>query len=124
MAEAPSGGIRGFACDVLEDWDPRALNISLPKGLSPALRVRRGDHVFVFKTVVHPTMDLGYTHRAPGASHQRGWVPLRILDKGAPVAPLPLPIELPAATQIFTQNASNADQEQPANVLQDTLQDL
>ncbi|PTD03927.1 hypothetical protein HYE67_003223 [Fusarium culmorum] len=124
MAEAPSGGIRGFACDVRENWDPQALNIRLPNGLSPALRVRKGEHVFVFKTVVHPTMDLGYVHRALGASHQRGWVPLRVLDKGVPVAPLPLPIELPAATQVFTQNASNSGQEQPANVLQDTLQDL
>ncbi|KAJ4011461.1 hypothetical protein NW752_008460 [Fusarium irregulare] len=110
----------GYACLVLQDWDARALNVQLPTGLRPALKVTKGEEVFVFQTQVRADSSWGYTQRPEGNEFKRGWVPLNILKKGNRVVE-PLPIELPAAHQTFAQNPNNLASE---NVLQETLRDL
>ncbi|KAM0558472.1 hypothetical protein ACHAPJ_004663 [Fusarium lateritium] len=116
-APAPAPLVEGTACEVKEDWDPRAPGVRLPQGLNPPLRVRRGDRVWVFRI----NQGYGFTRRPEGSSHVEGWVPLTVLTKGKKRVD-PLPIELPAQFINFGQDASTSAP--AANVLQETLRDL
>ncbi|KAG7407321.1 hypothetical protein Forpe1208_v013273 [Fusarium oxysporum f. sp. rapae] len=80
-----------YACEVSEDWDPIALRATLPRGLTPSLKVKKGDNVWAY----HTNQSYSYIHLPTGDTHLRGWVPLRILKKGA-IRVEDLPIELPA----------------------------
>ncbi|KAF4431038.1 hypothetical protein FACUT_8711 [Fusarium acutatum] len=68
-----------YACKVTQDWDPRALNARLPPGITPPLKVNKGDNVWGY----HINQGYGYVHLPTGDTHLRGWVPLNILQKGA-----------------------------------------
>ncbi|KAL4725951.1 hypothetical protein ACLX1H_006625 [Fusarium chlamydosporum] len=70
-ASTSSSDPQGYACEVTQDWDPRALKVSLPKGLSPALKVEKGDKVFVFQLNGPPESRYGYTQRPFGDTFQR-----------------------------------------------------
>ncbi|EXL55375.1 hypothetical protein FOCG_05989 [Fusarium oxysporum f. sp. radicis-lycopersici 26381] len=109
-----------YACEVSEDWDPRALKARLPSGLTPALKVKKGDCVWAF----HINQGYGYIHLPTGDEHLRGWVPLNILKKGA-IRAEELPIELPAEVRNFRSTAPQGTQTKSnASVLLKTLRTL
>ncbi|KAF5976894.1 hypothetical protein FCOIX_6864 [Fusarium coicis] len=112
-----------YACEVTQDWDPRALNVRLPPGLTPALKVQRGDNVWAFSI----NQGYGYIHLPTGDTHLRGWVPLNILKKGA-IKAEELPIELPAEFRNFSSTAPQPPQgtqtKSEASVLLKTLRTL
>ncbi|EXM27082.1 hypothetical protein V3481_014909 [Fusarium oxysporum f. sp. vasinfectum] len=109
-----------YACEVTRDWDPRALNARLPPGVTPPLKVKKGDCVWAF----HINQGYGYIHLPTGDGHLRGWVPLNILKKGA-IQAEELPIELPAEVRNFGSTAPQGTQTKSnASVLLKTLRIL
>ncbi|RKK84664.1 hypothetical protein BFJ69_g1940 [Fusarium oxysporum] len=108
-----------YACEVSEDWDPVALRATLPRGLTPSLKVKKGDNVWAY----HTNQGYGYIHLPTGDTHLRGWVPLRILKKGA-IRVEDLPIELPAEVRNLGQSAARPQSDNSANVLHKTLRCL
>ncbi|QGI86651.1 unnamed protein product [Fusarium fujikuroi] len=109
-----------YACEVTQDWDPRALKARLPRGLTPALKVQKGDNVWAFNI----NQGYGYIHLPTGDTHLRGWVPLNILKKGA-IKVEELPIELPAEVRNFRSTAPQGTQtKSDASVLLKTLRTL
>ncbi|KAG5765913.1 hypothetical protein H9Q72_006037 [Fusarium xylarioides] len=112
-----------YACEVTQDWDPRALNARLPPGVAPPLKVKKGDNVWTFSII----QGYGYIHLPTGDTHLRGWVPLNILKKGA-IKVEELPIELPAEVRNFRSTAPQPPQgtqtKSDASVLLKTLRTL
>ncbi|KAH6893295.1 hypothetical protein B0T10DRAFT_592254 [Thelonectria olida] len=116
-AAASPPPIRGWACVVLESWDPRSPNVSLPQGLTPGLSVQKDDQVWAFKV----NSGYAYIHLSRGQLRQRGWVPCTILNKGNQRVD-PLPIELMSQTQPPVHDASLTNPSE--NTLQETLRCL
>ncbi|SCV44096.1 uncharacterized protein FFB14_08157 [Fusarium fujikuroi] len=109
-----------YACKVTQDWDPRALKARLPRGLTPALKVQKGDNVWAFEI----NQGYGFIHLPTGDTTLRGWVPLNILQKGAIKVEEP-PIELPAEFRNFRSTAPQGTQtKSDASVLLKTLRTL
>ncbi|KAM0226739.1 hypothetical protein ACHAP5_012326, partial [Fusarium lateritium] len=117
----------GYACQVTEDWDPKALTAKLPPGLKNPLKVQKGDNVWVFQT----NQGYGNTELHRGDKEGKGWVPLRIMRKGVQRVD-PLPIEIPAQVRSFRQAGTQGTQSTQSTqtsgssttVLQATLREL
>ncbi|KAI7764850.1 hypothetical protein LZL87_004055 [Fusarium oxysporum] len=56
-----------YACEVSEDWDPIALRATLPRGLTPSLKVKKGDNVWAY----HTNQSYSYIHLPTGDTHLR-----------------------------------------------------